>query len=63
MTQGGFLNRLATVFWYMSDVSGGGETNFPRANGGDDLPNPTNECGKRGNGGGAHAHVIDIYIL
>jgi len=27
----GARNRLATVFWYMSDVDAGGETYFPRA--------------------------------
>jgi prolyl 4-hydroxylase len=29
MIQGGHNNRLATVFWYMSNVNGGGETSFP----------------------------------
>eukprot|EP00947_MAST-08B_sp_MAST-8B-sp1_P005304 g5304.t1 len=29
----GGKNRLATVFWYMSNVTAGGETNFPRAGG------------------------------
>jgi prolyl 4-hydroxylase len=31
MVQGGWKNRLATVFWYMTDVNLGGETNFPEA--------------------------------
>jgi prolyl 4-hydroxylase len=31
MVEGGWKNRLATVFWYMSDVNLGGETNFPEA--------------------------------
>ena len=33
MTHGGWKNRLLTVFWYMSNVSLGGETNFPLAHG------------------------------
>mmetsp|Transcript_22672 Transcript_22672/g.66008 ORF Transcript_22672/g.66008 Transcript_22672/m.66008 type:complete len:106 (+) Transcript_22672:1212-1529(+) len=48
MTRGGFVNRLATVFWYMSNVTSGGETNFPRAHGGADLPNTKQNCGSRG---------------
>ena len=30
-TEGGARNRLATVFFYLNNVSRGGETNFPRA--------------------------------
>ena len=30
---GGHRNRLATAFWYMSEVAEGGETIFPRAGG------------------------------
>ncbi len=43
MIEHGAKNRLATVFWYMSDVEEGGQTNFPRAGG---LPAPSNtrEC-------------------
>lgn len=43
MIENGAKNRLATVFWYMSDVEEGGQTNFPRSGG---LPAPTNnkEC-------------------
>lgn len=37
--QYGKRNRLATVFWYLSNVAKGGETNFPRYNG---LPQPHN---------------------
>jgi prolyl 4-hydroxylase len=48
MTQGGFANRLATVFWYMTDVVKGGETNFPRAHGAPDLPNTKANCATRG---------------
>ena len=33
MVENGAKNRLSTVFWYMSDVKSGGETNFPRFNG------------------------------
>lgn len=33
----GHMNRMITVFWYMSDVSKGGHTIFPRAGG---LPPP-----------------------
>ena len=48
MSEGGFTNRLATVFWYMTDVPKGGETNFPRAHGGPDLANTNANCGTRG---------------
>ena len=42
MIENGAKNRLATVFWYMSDVNKGGHTNFPRAGG---LPAPAgNKC-------------------
>jgi prolyl 4-hydroxylase len=33
LTDGGLKNRIATVFWYLSDVSEGGETIFLRARG------------------------------
>lgn len=41
----GRKNRLATVFWYLSDVEGGGHTVFPRFNG---APQPHNfdDCTK-----------------
>ena len=32
----------------MTNVTHGGETNFPRAHGGADLPNTNANCGKRG---------------
>eukprot|EP01052_Picozoa_sp_SAG31_P049022 SAG31_NODE_10542_length_1126_cov_1.765336_1_plen_209_part_00 len=50
--QGTYKNRMATVFWYLSDVTGGpfnrsGATNFPRAGG---LPHPrsTRACDSGG---------------
>ena len=39
MIEHGKKNRLATVFWYLSDVPKGGETIFPRA---DKGPHPRN---------------------
>merc|ERR1712106_660090 len=33
MTKKGLFNRLATVFFYLSNVEEGGHTNFPRAGG------------------------------
>ncbi|KAL3928854.1 MAG: hypothetical protein SGARI_004916, partial [Bacillariaceae sp.] len=38
MIANGRKNRMATVLWYLSDVAGGGETSFPRMDGG---PAPT----------------------
>ncbi|CAK0811076.1 unnamed protein product [Prorocentrum cordatum] len=37
MIQNGATNRMATVFFYLTNVTRGGETNFPRAGG---LPQP-----------------------
>jgi prolyl 4-hydroxylase len=34
MLKGGEVNRLITVFWYLSNVTRGGHTIFPQANGG-----------------------------
>lgn len=38
-TDEGYRNRMATAFWYMTDVEAGGETIFPRAGG---LVHPNN---------------------
>jgi prolyl 4-hydroxylase len=40
MIANGRKNRMATVLWYLSDVAGGGETSFPRMDGG---PAPTHD--------------------
>ena len=38
----GMRNRLATVFWYLSDVEEGGETTFPRSGG--QVPANNQDC-------------------
>lgn len=43
LTKKGLFNRLATVFFYLSTVEAGGETNFPRA-GGLDQPSNFEKC-------------------
>lgn len=43
LVENGARNRLSTVFWYMSDVKSGGETNFPRFNGAP-PPRDTKSC-------------------
>lgn len=45
LTKNGLFNRMATVFFYFSDVVKGGQTSFPRAGG---LPQPANfeDCNK-----------------
>lgn len=43
MTKKGLFNRLATVFFYLSDVEAGGQTNFPRA-GGTGQPRNFEDC-------------------
>lgn len=45
LIQNGKRNRLATVFWYLSDVEEGGETNFPRF-GGAPQPWDLDKCGE-----------------
>eukprot|EP00931_Biecheleriopsis_adriatica_P086705 TRINITY_DN61317_c0_g1_i1.p1 TRINITY_DN61317_c0_g1~~TRINITY_DN61317_c0_g1_i1.p1 ORF type:complete len:423 (+),score=68.28 TRINITY_DN61317_c0_g1_i1:73-1341(+) len=45
MTTRGLFNRLATVFFYLSDVEEGGETNFPMA-GGLAQPRDFGDCSK-----------------
>eukprot|EP00440_Ansanella_granifera_P044044 gb/GFBE01047731.1/.p1 GENE.gb/GFBE01047731.1/~~gb/GFBE01047731.1/.p1 ORF type:complete len:416 (+),score=91.69 gb/GFBE01047731.1/:1-1248(+) len=45
LTNRGLFNRLATVFFYLSDVEEGGETNFPRS-GGLRQPNDFGDCSK-----------------
>lgn len=44
-TKLGAKNRLATVFFYLSDVAEGGATNFPRAGGGP-PPHDFFDCSK-----------------
>lgn len=43
LIQNGKRNRLATVFWYLSDVAEGGETAFPRFNNGP-QPSDFKDC-------------------
>ncbi|CAE8639185.1 unnamed protein product, partial [Polarella glacialis] len=43
MTEKGMFNRLITVFFYLSDVEVGGQTNFPQAGGGD-PPSDFDNC-------------------
>lgn len=45
MTKKGLFNRMATVFFYLTTVEEGGQTNFPRAGG---LPQPRDfgDCSK-----------------
>merc|ERR1719160_2240958 len=45
MVQHGATNRMATVFFYLTNVTRGGETNFPKAGG---LPTPRDffDCSK-----------------
>mmetsp|Transcript_13715 Transcript_13715/g.40116 ORF Transcript_13715/g.40116 Transcript_13715/m.40116 type:complete len:355 (+) Transcript_13715:639-1703(+) len=43
--QNGKRNRVATVFWYLSDVEKGGETIFPRA-GGAPHPRDFSDCSR-----------------
>ena len=45
LVEGGRLNRLATVFWYLSDVEGGGHTIFLRE-GGRPQPSRFDDCGE-----------------
>jgi prolyl 4-hydroxylase len=39
MIDNGRQNRMVTVLWYLSDVDAGGETVFPRMDGGPPVPN------------------------
>lgn len=45
LTKKGLFNRMATMFFYLSDVEGGGDTNFPRA-GGRPQPHDFGDCSK-----------------
>ena len=45
--KGTYENRMATVFWYLSDVESGGSTHFPRAGG---LAHPPTTRGCKGPG-------------
>lgn len=43
LIEGGNKNRLATVFWYLTDVEAGGHTIFPRVDKGP-HPQSTSDC-------------------
>lgn len=60
--QFGYRNRMATVFWYMSDVLDGGSTNFPMA-GGLPYPNDVADCSNGINVYPKKGKVIVFYDL
>ena len=66
MTHGSLKNRLVTVLWFMSDVTLGGETNFPTAKGfvtpidSADVPN---ECQRGLRVKPERGKVIIFYLL
>jgi prolyl 4-hydroxylase len=62
MTKRGLFNRMATVFFYLSDVEAGGATNFPRAGG---LPQPSDfgDCTKGVSVTPKQGRIIIFYSL
>jgi len=62
MIKKGIFNRLATVFFYLSDVAEGGETNFPRA-GGKPQPHDFDDCSKGVSVTPRRGRIIIFYSL
>jgi len=62
LTKKGLFNRLATVFFYLTTVEGGGHTNFPMAGG---LPFPMNtaDCSRGVSIAPQEGRIIIFYTL